>query len=93
MFVMFGEGADGVADPLARHAIAVELRAHRLERPLVGLGPVDLAALGVELAPVLGHDADADQIDAAGALNELGVEPVLHEPHLSSRAEAEAIPG
>src|SRR6202008_3768134 len=77
--------AHGVADFFARHAWAFQLRPHVLLGPEAGVRPVDLAALGVELAAVLRHQAEADQVEAVGALDELGFDPVFHGVVLAPR--------
>src|SRR6516162_25811 len=70
--------AKGIADFQPLHALAVELGTHVLQRPLTGIRPIDLAALGIELAAVFGHQTDADQIDGVWSLDELGVDPIFH---------------
>jgi hypothetical protein len=78
VLVPVGKSANGIADVLSPHAFAVELGAHVLQRPLTGLRPIDLAALGIELATVFGHEADTDQINGARFLDKLGVDPIFH---------------
>ena len=57
VIVFIHEPTDRVANFLARHSCPFELRAHRLEGPVTCLGPVDFAALGVELPSALGNQA------------------------------------
>ncbi len=76
--VAMGEIAERVADRLAADPLALELRADVFERPWIRLRPVDLAALGVKLAPVLVDEPDADEVDRERMRDELGVEPVFH---------------
>ena len=78
MLVVIGEVAQAVADLLGAHRLAVELRAHVLERPRTGLRPVDFAALRIKLSAILGDEADADEVDSERLRNELGVDPVFH---------------
>ena len=59
--VVLDEAANGVADLDAPHCRARKLRPHGLKRPLARFRPVDLAALGIELTAVLGHEPDVDQ--------------------------------
>jgi hypothetical protein len=80
-----GKPANGIADFLPPHAFAVELGAHVQKRPLTGLRPIDLVALRIELATVLGHQADTDQINGVRLLDELGVDPIFHVLPLTSR--------
>lgn len=66
-------------------ATPVELGAHVQKRPLTGLRPIDLIALGIELATVFGHQADTDKINGVRLLDELGVDPISHALSLPSR--------
>jgi hypothetical protein len=78
VLVSVGELPERIADFEALHRLAVELRAHVLQRPQVCLRPVHLVALGIELAPVFGDETDADEIDRVRYRDELGVDPIFH---------------
>jgi hypothetical protein len=78
VLVMIGERPQAIADGLAAHTLAVELRTYVLLHPWVRLRPVDVAALRVELATVFGDDADTDEINRVRFRDELSVDPIFH---------------
>src|SRR4029077_16573473 len=92
VLVRVDELANAVADVLARHSRARELRAHGLERPVAPLGPIALAALGIEFPAVFGDQSDADQIDGVRPLDELGVHPIFHPSPRDGPGELEHVP-
>jgi hypothetical protein len=68
VFVPVGKPANRIADFFPPHAFAVELGTHVQKCPLTCLGPIDLVALGIELAAVFGNQAHTDQINGVRPL-------------------------